>query len=85
MYQENFVYGQALGAGLLADIASPDGDGPFPVILSVHGGRQPMGRLRLLRPVDRLPLPDLYLCPSMLSGPALCNPLGTRPRPGIPP
>ena len=39
MYQENFVYGQVLGAGLLADIASPDSGGPFPVILSVHGGR----------------------------------------------
>ena len=39
MYQENVVYGEVLGAGLIADIASPDGEGPFPVILSVHGGR----------------------------------------------
>lgn len=39
MYKENLVYGQALGAGLLADIAIPDKDGPFPIILSVHGGR----------------------------------------------
>jgi len=27
------------GAGLVADIAYPEGKGPFPVILSVHGGR----------------------------------------------
>lgn len=39
MYQKNIVYGMAFGAGLLADIASPDDGGPFPVILSVHGGR----------------------------------------------
>ena len=39
MYQENLVYGQVLGAGLLADIAVPDGPGPFPVIVSMHGGR----------------------------------------------
>ena len=39
MYEENMVYGEVLGAGLVADIASPDGNGPFPIILSVHGGR----------------------------------------------
>lgn len=33
------VYGQVHGAGLLADIAYPEGPGPFPAILSVHGGR----------------------------------------------
>src|SRR5262249_45295280 len=33
------VYGSVLGAGLVADIAYPEGKGPFPVILSVHGGR----------------------------------------------
>ena len=37
--QEDVVYGRVQGAGLLADIAHPDGKGPFPVILSVHGGR----------------------------------------------
>lgn len=39
MHQTDIVYGKVLGAGLLADIASPDGGGPFPAILSVHGGR----------------------------------------------
>ena len=39
MFGENLVYGNVLGAGLLADIAHPDTEGPFPVILSVHGGR----------------------------------------------
>lgn len=33
------VYGKVHGAGLLADIAYPEGKGLFPVILSVHGGR----------------------------------------------
>jgi acetyl esterase/lipase len=37
--QENIVYGKVLGAALLADIATPPGDGPFPAIISVHGGR----------------------------------------------
>ena len=37
--QKDVVYGSVHGAGLLADIAYPDGKGPFPVILSVHGGR----------------------------------------------
>ncbi len=36
---EDVVYGRVQGAGLLADVAYPDGKGPFPVILSVHGGR----------------------------------------------
>ena len=39
MFREALVYGNALGAGLLADIACPDSEGPFPVILSDHGGR----------------------------------------------
>ena len=52
MYRENFVYGQVLGAGLLADIASPDGDGPFPVILSVHGGRWFAGDRRDTSTID---------------------------------
>src|SRR5688572_13477264 len=37
--QKNVVYGSVQGAGLVADIAYPDGKGPYPVILSVHGGR----------------------------------------------
>ncbi|MBM4070145.1 MAG: alpha/beta hydrolase [Planctomycetes bacterium] len=37
--KEDVVYGRIQGAGLLADIAYPEGAGPFPVILSVHGGR----------------------------------------------
>ena len=37
--QEDVVYGRTQGAGLLADIAYPEGNGPYPVILSVHGGR----------------------------------------------
>src|SRR6516165_12269421 len=37
--QEDVVYGRVQGAGLLADIAYPEGKGPYPVILSVHGGR----------------------------------------------
>ena len=39
MIRHDIVYGRVLGAGLLADIASPDDGGPYPVILSVHGGR----------------------------------------------
>ncbi len=37
--KRDLVYGRVQGAGLLADIAYPEGKGPFPVILSVHGGR----------------------------------------------
>jgi len=39
IFHEDVVYGRVQGAGLLADIAYPEGKGPFPVILSVHGGR----------------------------------------------
>ena len=46
MYQESVVYGEVLGAGLLADIAAPDGEGPLPIILSVHGGRWIRGNRR---------------------------------------
>ena len=52
MYRENVVYGEVLGAGLLADIASPDGDGPFPVILAVHGGRWIRGNRRDSTTID---------------------------------
>lgn len=37
--KKDVVYGKVSGAGLLADVAYPEGKGPFPVILSVHGGR----------------------------------------------
>lgn len=37
--KKDVVYGNVHGAGLLADIAYPDSKGPFPVVLSVHGGR----------------------------------------------
>lgn len=37
--QRDVVYGRVDGAGLLADIAYPEGPGPFPAIVSVHGGR----------------------------------------------
>src|SRR5262245_46866644 len=37
--KKDVVYGTVHGAGLLADLAHPEGKGPFPVILSVHGGR----------------------------------------------
>lgn len=46
IYQENVVYGQVQGAGLLADIAHPDSGGPFPAIISVHGGRWKGGHKR---------------------------------------
>lgn len=43
LVKKDVVYGNVHGAGLLADIAYPDArgprKGPFPVILSVHGGR----------------------------------------------
>src|SRR5688500_7861751 len=37
--KRDVVYGTVHGAGLVADLAYPEGKGPFPVILSVHGGR----------------------------------------------
>ena len=39
MTAKTIIYGEVLGAGLLADIAQPTGDGPPPVLLGVHGGR----------------------------------------------
>lgn len=39
MTAQTIIYGEVLGAGLLADVATPSGDGPFPVIVGVHGGR----------------------------------------------
>lgn len=37
--KQDLVYGRVEGAGLLADVAYPGGPGPFPAIISVHGGR----------------------------------------------
>jgi acetyl esterase/lipase len=37
--KQDVVYGMVAGAGLLADIAWPEGSGPFPAIISIHGGR----------------------------------------------
>src|SRR5262245_10757983 len=37
--KQDVVYGRVQGAGLLADVAHPEGKGPFPAIVSVHGGR----------------------------------------------
>lgn len=37
--KEDMVYGKVQGAGLVADVAYPEGNGPFPAIISVHGGR----------------------------------------------
>jgi acetyl esterase/lipase len=37
--RQDVIYGRVHGAGLLADIAYPEGKGPFPAIISVHGGR----------------------------------------------
>jgi alpha-L-fucosidase 2 len=37
--KQDVLYGRVHGAGLLADIAYPEGTGPFPAIISVHGGR----------------------------------------------
>jgi acetyl esterase/lipase len=37
--QEDVIYGRVDRSALLADIALPAGDGPFPAIISIHGGR----------------------------------------------
>lgn len=37
--KQDVVYGRVHGAGLLADIAWPEGQEKCPVIISVHGGR----------------------------------------------
>jgi alpha-L-fucosidase 2 len=37
--KQDVIYGRVEGAALLADIAYPDGPGPYPAIVSVHGGR----------------------------------------------
>jgi alpha-L-fucosidase 2 len=44
--REDVVYGRVHGAGLLADIASPESKDPLPAIISVHGGRWVGGHKR---------------------------------------
>lgn len=39
VHKQDLVYGRVHGAGLLADVAYPEGAKSLPVILSVHGGR----------------------------------------------
>jgi acetyl esterase/lipase len=46
VYVEDVVYGRVQGAGLLADVAYPEGRQSLPVILSVHGGRWKAGHRR---------------------------------------
>lgn len=45
-FQEDVIYGRVEGSALLADIAQPAGDGPFPAIISIHGGRWVAGHRR---------------------------------------
>src|SRR5262245_56039268 len=45
-YREDVIYGRVEGAALLADVAYPDGPGPFPAIISIHGGRWVAGNRR---------------------------------------
>lgn len=52
IFREDVVYGQVHGAGLLADIAYPDGKNQLPVILSVHGGRWRGGHRRDKSTID---------------------------------
>ncbi len=45
-FREDVIYGRVEGSALLADIAQPEGAGPFPAILSIHGGRWVAGHRR---------------------------------------
>jgi acetyl esterase/lipase len=45
-FQEDVIYGRVEGSALLADIAQPAGEGPFPAIISIHGGRWVAGHRR---------------------------------------
>lgn len=46
VFVEDVVYGRVHGAGLLADVAYPEGKKGLPAILSVHGGRWRGGHKR---------------------------------------
>jgi acetyl esterase/lipase len=52
VYVEDLVYGRVHGAGLLADVAYPEGQKSLPVILSVHGGRWKAGHRRDASAID---------------------------------
>jgi len=41
--EENVVYGKAAGTELTLDLARPEGEGPFPAIVFIHGGGWYMG------------------------------------------
>jgi len=45
-YQEDVIYGRVEGSALLADVAWPGGEGPYPAIVSIHGGRWVGGHKR---------------------------------------
>jgi acetyl esterase/lipase len=45
-FQEDVIYGRVEGSALLADVAQPAGEGPFPAIISLHGGRWVGGHRR---------------------------------------
>src|SRR5262245_19023642 len=45
-FQEDVIYGRVEGSALLADVAQPAGEGPFPAIISIHGGRWVGGHRR---------------------------------------
>ena len=92
------IYGRVEGSALLANLAYPDGPALKPAILSVHGGRwragnradassikvARVGRLRLLRHVDRLPPGRRLAGAGAVSRPAVRDPLGARPRRRVP-
>ena len=44
----NVTYGQSGGDTLKLDIAVPDGAGPFPAIVFIHGGRMGCGQSKNL-------------------------------------
>jgi acetyl esterase/lipase len=50
---ENVVYARIGGAKLALDIYQPSGNGPFPVVLIVHGGGWESGDRKMERPLAR--------------------------------
>ncbi len=51
--QENVVYARAGATALALDLYRPDGDGPFPAILIVHGGGWESGDRQMERPLAK--------------------------------
>ena len=92
------IYGRVEGSALLANIAYPDGPGPqagHPLgARRALARRQPrrcqqhqggaVGRIRLLRHVDRLPPGRRVAGAGSVPRPAVRDPLGARPRRGVP-